>query len=150
MKYLIVKNNLTNEEIIGRKDYIYNLFQIYTFKDNINSTLDTTLLKSVPENAINLFMIVGHDRSTDEYIKNHYKEIVEDNIVIISCNTSKFKNLNLLKNKNVYLPKNGKIIDFYDGKNYGFDFYITDDEIMLYRNKNKNLEKMLNDTFERR
>lgn len=150
MRYIITKSNVSNKEIKARMEYIYDLFHIYTLKDNINSTKDIIVLKTIPESAIDLYMIVGHDRRTDEYIRVNYKKIKENNIVVIACNTSKFSSLKLLKNKNIFLPKSGGIIDFYDGTNYGFDFNITDEEIILYRNRNEKIEKMLNSTFERR
>lgn len=150
MKYIITKNNVSSTEIKARIEYIYDLFHIYALKDNINSTKDRTILKTIPEDAIDLLMIIGHDRKTDDYIRTNYKKIKENNIVIIACNTSKFFSLNLLKNKNIFLPKNGGIIDFYDGKNYGFNFNITNEEIILYRNRNEKMELMLKNTFERR
>lgn len=150
MKYIITKSNISSKEIKARMEYIYDLFHIYTLKDNINSTKDITILKTMPESAIDLCIILGHDRRTDEYIRANHKKIKENNIAVIACNTSKFSSLKLLKNKNIFLPKNGGIIDFYDGTNYGFDFNITDEEIILYRNRNEKIEKMLNNTFERR
>lgn len=68
MKYIIAKNNVSSKEIRARMEYIYDLFHIYTLKDNINSTKDIIVLKTIPESAIDLYMIVGHDRRTDEYI----------------------------------------------------------------------------------
>lgn len=150
MKYLITKNKVSNAEIEARMKYIYDLFHIYTLVDTVNSNKDITILTTIPENAIDLFMIVGHDRKTDEYLRTNYKSIKEKNIVIIACNTSRFSSLKMLKNKNVFIPKNGGIIDFYDGMNYGFNFNITDEEIILYRNKNEDMEMMLENAFERR
>ena len=150
MKYLITKSNVSNAEIEERMKYIYDLFHIYTLVDTVNSNKDITILITIPENAVDLFMIVGHDERTDEYLRANYKSIKEKNIVIIACNTSRFSSLGLLKNKNVFVPKNGGIINFYDGINYGFNFNITDEEIILYRNKNKDIEVMLENTFERR
>lgn len=150
MKYIIAKSNVNNKEIKARMEYIYDIFHIYTLKDNINSTKDITILKSIPESAVDLFMILGHDRQTDEFIRANYNKIKENNVVIIACNTSKLSSLRLLKNKKIFLPKNGAIISFYDGKNYGFDFNITEEEIIFYRNRYKQLENMLNNTFERR
>ena len=141
MKYIITKSNISNKEIKARMEYIYDLFHIYTLKDNINSTKDITILTTVPEGAIDLCIIIGHDRRTNEYIKANYKKIKENNIAVIACNTSKFSSLKLLKNKNIFLP---------NGTNYGFDFNITDEEIILYRNRNEKIENMLNNTFERR
>ena len=150
MKYLITKSNVSNAEIEARMKYIYDLFHIYTLVDTVNSNKDITILITIPENAVDLFMIVGHDRRTDEYLRANYKSIKEKNIVIIACNTSSFSSLKLLKNKNVFIPKNGGIIDFYDGKNYGFNFNITDEEVILYRNRNEHIEIMLSNTFQRR
>ena len=141
MKYLITKSNVSNAEIEARMKYIYDLFHIYTLVDTVIT---------IPENAVDLFMIVGHDRRTDEYLRANYKSIKEKNIVIIACNTSSFSSLKLLKNKNVFTPKNGGIIDFYDGMNYGFNFNITDEEVILYRNRNEHIEIMLSNTFQRR
>ncbi|MDO4282253.1 MAG: hypothetical protein Q4D02_01335 [Clostridia bacterium] len=149
MKYIITKSNVSNAEIKARMEYIYDSFHIYTLVDSVNSNKDITILNTIPEDAIDLFMIVGHDRRTDEYIRANYKKIKENNIVIISCNTPRFSSLKLLKDKNVFLPKNGGIIDFYDGENYGFSFNITDEEIILYRNRNEKMEIMLKNTFER-
>lgn len=150
MKYLITKSNVSNAEIEARMKYIYDLFHIYTLVDTVNSNKDITILITIPENAVDLFMIVGHDRRTDEYLRANYKSIKEKNIVIIACNTSSFSSLKLLKNKNVFTPKNGRIIDFYDGMNYGFNFNITDEEVILYRNRNEHIEIMLSNTFQRR
>ena len=150
MKYIVTKRDVSNVEIEARMKYIYDLFHIYTLVDTVNSDKDITILTTIPENAVDLFMIVGHDRRTDEYLRANYKNIKEKNIVIIACNTSRFSSLKLLKNKNVFIPKNGGIIDFYDGINYGFNFNITDEEIILYRNKNQDIEIMLGNTFQRR
>ena len=150
MKYLITKSNVSNAEIEARMKYIYDLFHIYTLVDTVNSNKDITILTTIPEKAVDLFMIVGHDRRTDEYLRANYKSIKEKNIVILACNTSRFSSLKLLKNKNVFIPKNGGIIDFYDGKNYGFNFNITDEEVILYRNRNEHIEIMLSNTFQRR
>lgn len=150
MKYLITKSNVSNAEIEARMKYIYDLFHIYTLVDTVNSSKDITILTTIPENAVDLFVIVGHDRRTDEYLRANYKSIKEKNIVIIACNTSRFSSLKLLKNKNVFIPKNGGIVDYYDGMNYGFNFNITDEEIILYRNKNEDMEMMLANAFERR
>lgn len=150
MKYIVTKRDVSNAEIEARMKYIYDLFHIYTLVDTVNSDKDITILTTIPENAVDLFMIVGHDRRTNEYLRANYKNIKEKNIVIIACNTSRFSSLKLLKNKNVFIPKNGGIIDFYDGINYGFNFNITDEEIILYRNKNQDIEIMLGNTFQRR
>lgn len=149
MKYVVLKRNVESTEITERMKYIYDTFRIYTIIDNVNSSKDITVLKSIPDFSIDLLMIIGHDRSTNEYLKTHYKNIKEKNVVIIACNTLSFSSLKLFKDKNIYVPHNRGIINFYDGENYGFNFNITDEEIMLYRNREEKLENVLNKTFEK-
>lgn len=150
MKYVITKSNVSNKEVSARMEYIYNLFQIYTFVDKKKTNENITILKSIPEDAIDLCIIVGHDKRTDEYLKENQKKIKEKNIIIIACNTSAFSSLSSFKNKNIFTPQNGDMVNLYDGKNYGFNFDITDEEISLYRNKNESLDVMLMKTFKRR
>lgn len=148
MKYIIAKNYVSNSEIKARMEYIYDVFHIYTRKVYDSENNVVTLL-SIPENSIDLFVIIGHDKTTENYIWNNFYNIKENNIVAIACNISSFLSLKFLKDKNVFLPSSGGLIDFYDGTNYGFEFDITDEEIILYRNRKENLEEMLKNTFER-
>ena len=87
MKYIVTKRDVSNAEIEARMKYIYDLFHIYTLVDTVNSDKDITILTTIPENAVDLFMIVGHDRRTDDYLRANYKNIKEKNIVIIASNT---------------------------------------------------------------
>mgnify|MGYP000808100402 CR=1 FL=1 len=68
MKFLIAESSISKEELSERRKYIYDVFHIYTFVDSISSTKDITILKSMPINEIDLLIIVGHDRRTDEYL----------------------------------------------------------------------------------
>ena len=149
MRYLIAESNIDAEELSARIKYIYSTFHIYILKDNSNSTNEITVLNSIPLKELSLFFIVGHDKRTDEYLKKNYKDIYEKYIVIISCNTKYFKSLKLLNNHKVFLSQNKKIIKQYDGKLYGFKFNMTDDELLLYRNRRNKLEVMLDKTLER-
>ena len=83
MKYLITKSNVSNAEIEARMKYIYDLFHIYTLVDTVNSNKDITILITIPENAVDLFMIVGHDRRTDEYLRANYKSIKEKIVLLL-------------------------------------------------------------------
>lgn len=149
MRYIICKNDISSREVSARMEYIYGLFHIYTLKDNINSCENTIVLKSIPNNQPDILMLVGHDPITNNYIIQNIDSISEKNIIIISCNTKKIRQLSNIKNKNIYVPNNPSKINYYNGKEFGFQFDITDEEIMLYRNKNENLDNMLKNTFER-
>lgn len=150
MKFLIAESSISQEELSERRKYIYDVFHIYTFVDSVSSTKDITILKSMPINEIDLLIIVGHDRSTDEYLIKNYNKLKEKNIAIIACNTKYFKSFKYLSDYNVFVPKNGGILEKHNGELYGFKFNITDEEIMLYRKRNISLEDMLNSVFERR
>lgn len=67
MRYLICKSNVSDKEIIARIEYIYELFHIYTLKDNKNSSKNITVLNSIPDHQPNILMIVGHDPITISY-----------------------------------------------------------------------------------
>lgn len=147
MTYLICQKNITEQEINNRRKYIYEIFQIYTFLDTKNSNENAIVLKSMPYTEIDLFLIIGHNSTTNKYIEQHYKEITEKNVIIISCYTKYFSSIKLLKDKNIYIPIGGEVTITYYGECYGFDFEITSEEICLYRNRELNLEELLNKVF---
>lgn len=150
MRYLICKNNISNEEIVARIKYIYDVFHIYTLKSNKNYNEKIVALSSIPKNQPDILMIVGHDPITNEYIIENIDKIPEKNIIILSCNTSKIRELRKnIKDKNIYLPKNSGKIKYFDGKEVKFGFDVTNEEIILYRNRKVKLEKMILKAFER-
>ena len=128
---------------------IYELFHIYTLKDNKNSNKDITILNSIPSHQPNILMIIGHDPITNNYIIQNIDTLPEKDIIIISCNTKKIKQLKNIYDKNIYLPSNSTKVNYCKGKEIGFDFDITDEEIMLYRNRKENIYTMLNNSLER-
>lgn len=143
MRYLIFKNNVSNEEINARMQYIYDIFHVYTFKDSQNSNSTMTVLVSIPKNEIDVLMIIGHAPWTNNYIMENIGNISESNIIVISCNTGIIRNLRNFYNKKVFLPKMKGKIDYYDGKEIGFEFDITDEENMLYKNRKMELYAMI-------
>ena len=149
MRYLICKNNVSNQEIIARMKYIYDLFHIYTFKNSKNSNKNIIELVSIPTNQLDIIMLVGHDPITNNYIINNIDNIPENNIIVISCNTRKIKNLKDTRNKKIFLPKKSGKINYYDGAEIGFDFDITDEENILYRNRKKEFYAMITTALER-
>lgn len=149
MTYLICKNNVTEQEIDSRRKYIYDVFHIYTFVDTKNSDENVIVLKSMPYTDIDLFLIIGHNNTTNKFLEMHYKEIKEKNVLIISCYTKHFSSIKLLKDKRVYTPIDGEETKTYYGEEYGFDFEITFEEIRLYRNRKLDLEELLNKIFRR-
>jgi hypothetical protein len=150
MTYLICKNDIKSKEIEERQKYIYDVFHIYTFVDTKNSNKNIVVLKSMPDNMIDLFFIIGHNNFTDNYLIENYNKIKEKNILIIACYTKYFSSIKLLKDKIVYIPMNGNIVKTYNGNDYGFNFEVTDEEIRMYRRRKENLNEMLNTIFKRK
>ena len=150
MRYIIAETKVSDKELSERMKYIYEVFHVYTFKDNLNSTKDITILNTIPPYEHDILLIVGHDCRTDKYLIENHRNISEKIVVIISCNTGYFKCLSLLHKHIVYFPKNKKIVSKYNGKIYGFEFDLTKEEILLYRKRKKEIYRNLEDIFERR
>ena len=79
-------------------------------------------------------------------IKKSIDSVIETGKEAVGIVTGNFENVTQIQK----VVKNGGIIDFYDGMNYGFNFNITDEEVILYRNRNEHIEIMLRNTFQRR
>lgn len=145
MTYIITKD-CNNDEINGRIKYIYDTFKIYVMRAYAKD--DSIILKSVPKNSLDICLLYGHCNITDKFVQKNYKKIKEKNIIIISCYTKNFKSISKLNTvkKNVFLPKEN-IVKVFEKETYGFEFNITDEERMMYLNRNLNLEEMLNKIF---
>lgn len=81
-----------NTEIIGRKDYLYNVFKLYfVIKKTVylkgNFTLPQYyILESIPFNSMNNFyVVVGDTNFVIEYINTHKEEFNGKTLVIITC-----------------------------------------------------------------
>ena len=151
MTYILCKKNATLEEISSRMFYIYKTFRIYTIIDNKISNKDTIILHSYPANVLDLCLIIGHDTGVIKYMDTMISLIKERSIAIISCNTGTQRiKWRAIKDKKIYVPKEKEKVDFYEGKSKGFGFEITDEEIIIYRNrKNISIEYILKSALER-
>ncbi len=150
MTYLILKNKVSKEEVKARIQYIWEVFHIFAYIDYSKSMKNGIVLKTIPESALDLFVIVGHSPDTNIFINNKISMIKEKNVVVISCNTKTMENLSKIYKKNMYLPSSCYEVDIYHGENFGFDFEITKEEILMYRNKDKAYKEMLDDCYERK
>lgn len=147
MRCLICKEGVVTPEIADRIKYIYEVFHIYTFMESYRNNY--IMLNSIPKGQLDLLLIIGHDPYTNNYVIDNLKKIKEKDIIVISCNTQRIRNIKDWNDKNVYLPKQRDKINCYDGQDIGFGFDITDEEVMLYRNRRLNLIDMLDSVFEK-
>lgn len=144
MRYFIQKKFIS--ELIPRKDFLYESLSIWTFASEYDSNF--IVLKSFPLNDIDICFLLGHNFAIKHFIKNN--DIYEKNIVAITCDgAANFSNLKL-KNKNIYLPHqdNKKLAPLLKGSLYGFDFDLTESEILFYNSpKSLSLSERLNSCF---
>lgn len=150
-----------NAEIIGRKDYLYNVFKLYfvikkTVYLNENFTLPQYyILESFPFNSMNNFyMIVGDTNFVIEYINTHKEEFIGKTLVVITCVKYNKKKLNsllyTLKCSSIYLTRqNNDEADYYDGSKWELNFKITLSELDFYNSNKNNIIEKLNENFER-
>ena len=149
MRYLICKNDVTENELYARMKYIYDVFHVYTSLDCNCSNENIVQLVSIPTDALDLIVLIGHDSMVKSYLLKNILKMPEKNIVVSACNTNELYCLGSIKNKNIYLPRNKGIIRCYDGGKVGFDFDITDEENMLYRYKDMTFNEMFENVLER-
>lgn len=120
----------------SRIKYIFDTFKLNALQKNKDD--EFIIIDTFPLEYENIFFIVGHNPKVYNYLEDNIKNIREKNIVAITCNSEKLKKLNR-EDKNIFVPyESNGLLSSYDGSEYGFDFNITDCELMLYNDKNTN------------
>lgn len=136
MRYIILNKNITKEERISRKLFIENATNLYFIPYMTEGGME---LRSIPSSIYDSLMIVGHNLSVNNYIKNN--TIKEKNIIIISCKFDIEKNFK--KNKKLYVSYNDKgITDYYDGADRNLYFNVSKEELKLINSSGTFMEKV--------
>lgn len=150
-----------NTEIIGRKDYLYNVFKLYfVIKKTVylkgNFTLPQYyILESFPAKCMNNFcVIVGDTNFVIDYINTHKKAFDGKILIIITCIKNNVRKINellsTLQCKSIYFTKqNNDEADYYDGRKWGLNFKITLSELDFYNSNKNNIIERLDENFER-
>lgn len=141
MRYIILKDNISLEEIRSRQEYLNDVFKVYTIPFYHKNYVE---LKSIPEYYGNTIFINGHNNRVYHFLLNQTPK--EYNFVLITCYFGVVKKLNF-KDKAVFFTD--IITDRLNGKEYGFDFEITDSEINLYNCPYSSVEDKIRYSFER-
>lgn len=150
-----------NTEILGRKEYLYNIFKLYFiikktvyFKENFIFP-QYYILESFPFNSMNDFcIIVGDTNFVIDYINTHKRDFNGKVLIIITCiknNVIKIKTLlSSLKCKSIYFTKqDNDEANYYDGSKWGLNFKITLSELDFYNSNKDNIMEKLDENFER-
>lgn len=142
MRYIVLSNSLTQEEIYHRKVFIEKSVGVYFISNPIDGGIEFT---SIPSTLYDCIMIVGHNGSVKRYILSN--SIPERNIVIVSCLV--ILNKTITKKKNIYVSFNNEgITNFYDGKEWNLNFNISEVELKLI-NGSENIMTKIEKNFRR-
>ena len=141
MRYILLKKTLSFEEIRSRQEYLYDVFKIYTIPFYYENYIE---LRSVPKNYCDIVFINGHNNQVYSFLKN--EEPTEKDIILITCYQGLVATLNF-PGKCIYFSNT--TTDKLNGKEYGFDFEITNSELDLYNCSYTLIKDKLDYSFER-
>ncbi|CDE95851.1 putative uncharacterized protein [Clostridium sp. CAG:914] len=141
MKYVLLRKKVFAEEIKSRQEYLYDIFKVYTIPFYFDNYVE---LRSIPENFGNIIFINGHNGQVHSYLMS--KKIEENVIVMITCYQGLVQTVNL-NNKKMFFTD--ITTDKLNGKEYGFNFEITNSELNLYNCPYTSLNDKIEYSFER-
>ena len=145
MRYLIAENQ--SKEIAARQKYLYDIFQLYFIPQN---PVDG-FIPLVPLGTAEFYVIfiVGHYDQVRKYLKSNIRNIEEGTIVLITCYASKLKRFK--KNDKVWFVSTAEneLSYCYRGKDYGFEFDITESEIDFYNCSKLEVMERIEKCFQR-
>lgn len=141
MRYVLLRKKVFTEEIKSRQEYLYDIFKVYTIPFYFDNYVE---LRSIPENFGNIIFINGHNGQVHSYLMS--KKIEENVIVMITCYQGLVQTVNL-NNKKMFFTD--ITTDKLNGKEYGFNFEITNSELNLYNCPYTSLNDKIEYSFER-
>lgn len=129
MQYLLQKD--FQSEVPARKKYLYKIFNLwFTLTGESDNFIIYT---SIPSSCYSdLLFIVGHNYPVLYYLLKN--DIIEKTIVAITCDGGCNFNTIKMHNKVIYLSFQNKrnFTDLLSGEEFGFDFDLTESELLLY------------------
>ena len=136
MKCFLGKSN--KDWLLVRQAYLYDVFKLWFVPFDHGDYLELT---SIPTTAIDVCFIIGHNSEVNSILTKN--TISEDNIVLVTCDIK--LSINHLENKNIFLPftnVGNRFCHYVNGRDYGFDFNITQSEIVLYNSSKYGLSPL--------
>lgn len=126
------------ESLHVRKKYLYDIFNLWFIAYDHDDYIE---LVSVPNDSVDICIIIGHNFEVNNILKNNI--IYESNVAIVTCKLNLF--LNGLKGKDIFISFtdiNTNRCYYVPGRDYGFDFNITQSEIVLYNSSKYGLSPL--------
>lgn len=147
MRYLIPYS--MSNEMLARKKYLFDSLHLWTKLIPYNE--EFLCLEGFPIQELDIFFILGHNYKLKKFLTNNLRDIYENTIVAITCDgTVGISSINV-HGKNLYIPYQDKLNNLaylLNGSEYGFDFDLTESEIIFYNTKkNPNIINRLNSSF---
>lgn len=142
----LVLQKCLSKEIIARQKFFYETFHLWLLVDSNNDAYIN--LVSIPTNCLDILFIIGHNMFVKQFLQNN--TITEERIVAITCDGTIHLSSFKLSGKTIYLPRQNEenYADLLKGKLYGFDFDLTESEILLYNtNKSDDIAQRLEMSF---
>ena len=128
-----------------RCQYLYDVFKLWFVQTGEIGDFD--VLESFPFGNDDLALIYGHNFEIVFLFERYSTELKEKNIAIISCETDVPRGY-FLRSKRVFLaPQRGGKAELLIGKEYGFEFDITDAELRLYNCRVQGTLKKVSSVF---
>lgn len=132
---IVILDSKLEKEVIARQSYMYEVFHTYMIVNKKNNYIE---INSFPKHILDYTFIIGHDSFAREYLKNNV--VTTENFILISCGAKDIikENYKNIKCKNVFVAKSQKYkLELFQGEEFGFNFEISDSELDLYNNRNK-------------
>ena len=143
MRYIISSDFKT--EWSARAKYIYDTLKLWcALKDNGIYAEYTSL----PDYALDVIFIVGHNSFVHKYLVAHKTDIKESIVVLITCNI-KYNYIICAKRKKMYICNQTKsnTAELYNSSYYNFPFDATESELLFYNCPKKDIVERLNLCF---
>ena len=147
MRYLFPHS--MDYEMRARKKYLFDSMQLWTKLIPFNE--EFLCLEGFPIQELDVFFILGHNYKIKKFLTTNLSNIYESTIVAITCDGAvNFSSINV-GGKNLYIPyqhEKNNLAYLLSGTEYGFDFDLTESEIIFYNtNSNSNIINRLNTSF---
>lgn len=133
MRYLLPYS--MTSEMLPRKKYLFDSLHLWTKLFPISK--EFMCLEGFPVQELDIFFIIGHNFMLKKYISNNLFDIYESTIIAITCDGKvDFSSLNI-NGKTLYIPHQNQnnLADLLDGSMYGFNFDLTESEILFYNSR---------------
>ena len=120
--------------VSSRIKYFMETIHLWTIPFSLENGLIE--LRSIPSSCEDICFIIGHQNELKKYLEKN--KPTESIVVLITCADRNNFATQYLHGKEVYISYQTKgYCDTYDGKVYGFDFDITESELIFYNNRRK-------------